>query len=132
MRSRSSPSGGGELTGVWCERFHAYQVEQGKRAARDARYAWFNRVAPRLGAKTMAEVTRADIDDIRDDLDLMIDAWKREGRGHGKISGKTAMNAWSALTSAFKAAIGSKRRELRVLDGKPNPCTGVEPPGDRG
>lgn len=41
------------------------------------------------------------------------------------------MNVWSALTSAFKAATSSKRRELRVLDGKVNPCVGVEPPGDK-
>ena len=41
------------------------------------------------------------------------------------------MNIWSALTSSFKAMTSSKRRDLRVLDGKPNPCHGVEPPGDR-
>ena len=58
-------------------------------------------------------------------------AWTTQGKGGDRISGKTAMNVWSALTSAFKAAASSKSRELRVLDGKPNPCTGVEPPGDR-
>ena len=47
------------------------------------------------------------------------------------LSGKTAMNVWSCLTSSFKAATSSKRRDLRVLDGKPNTCVGVEPPGDR-
>ena len=35
----------------------------------------------------------------------------------------------SCLTSAFKAATSSKRRDLRILAA--NPCLGVTPPGDR-
>ena len=75
------------------------------------------------------------MEDIRDKLDAAIESWKKAGaiasRAGEAISGKTPMNIWSALTSTMKAATSSKRRDLRVLDGKPNPCTGVEPPGDR-
>ena len=95
---------------------------------------WKKWISPVIGPKPIASVTRADAEDVRDKLDRAIDAW-RKGEKASKIgeavSGKTGMNVWSALTSTMKAATSSKRRELRVLDGQPNPCLGVEPPGDR-
>lgn len=121
----------GETCDAWYERFHAHKVELGRSAARDGRYAWKAWVSPRIGTKPMLLVTRSDVEDIRDALDVSVTAWKTHGRGPARISGKRAMNVWSALTGAFRAATGSKRRDLRILDGKPNPCLGVEPPGDR-
>lgn len=41
------------------------------------------------------------------------------------------MNVWSALTSAFKAATSSKRRDLRVSTVGQTFASGVEPPGDK-
>lgn len=71
-----APAGsGGELSGAWYERFHAYHVEQGKTSARDARYAWLTWIAPKLATKAMGDVTRADVEDVRDELDRAIDAW---------------------------------------------------------
>lgn len=88
-----------------------------------------------LGPKPIASVTTEGVEDVRDKLDRAIEEWKRdEDKTASKIgtaiSGKTAMNAWSALTSTFKAATTGKRRDLRVLARKPNPCAGVLPPGD--
>lgn len=78
-------------------------------------------------------MTRADIEDARDALDAAILAWApgKAAKNGTCLSGKTAMNVWTALTSTFKAATSSKRRDLRVLDGKASPCHGVLPPGDR-
>jgi integrase len=106
------------------------QTDTGVKATR-----WNKWISPTVGNKALADVTRDDVEDVRDKLDAAIEAWKKAGaiasRAGEAISGKTAMNIWSALTSTMKAATSSKRRDLRVLDGKPNPCTGVEPPGDR-
>jgi integrase len=110
-------------------------VELGQTDASKKRDRWRKWIAPVIGPKPIALVTRDDIEDVRDALDAAIEAWKKLGKSAGKkgraISGKTAMNVWSCVTSSFKAATSSKRRELRVLHGKPNPCVGVEPPGDR-
>lgn len=126
----------GETCDAWYARYHAYQRDLGQTDADTKRTRWNKWIAPTIGPKAMALVTRSDVEDIRDALDVAIDAWKTSGgKSRGKkgraVSGKAAMNVWSALTSSFKAATSSKRRDLRTLDGKPNPCHGVEPPGDR-
>lgn len=120
----------GESCDAWYERHYADKVERGLTSARDGRYVWKSWVSPRIGGKPIRLVTRHDIEDIRDALDAAVNAWKAHGRGPARISGKSAMNTWSAITSAFKEAVGSKRRELRVLEDRPNPCVGVQPPGD--
>ena len=120
-------SGEGETCDDWYRRFQKSRKELGK---------WTKWISPHIGVKPIVSVTRNDIEDIRDALDVAIVAWtKAGGKNNGKkgcaISGKSAMNNWSCLTSAFKAATSGKLRDLRVLDGKPNPCVGVQPPGDR-
>lgn len=125
----------GETCDAWFARYHAYAKELGQTDAVKKRDRWNKWIAPVIGPKPIALVTRSDVEDIRDKLDAAVEAWKRQGRSGGtlgaEIAGKTAMNIWSCLTSSFRAATSSKRRDLRVLDGKPNPCVGVEPPGDR-
>ncbi len=120
----------------WFDEYHAYQRESGHTDVRKKKLRWSKWISPVIGHRPMASITRHDVEDIRDDLDRAIAAWKKLGRSTGtqgrEISGKTAMNIWSALTSSFKAATSSKRRDLRVLEGRPNPCVGVEPPGDKG
>jgi integrase len=125
----------GETCDQFFKRYHAYAIELGQTNAKKKRTCWTKWIAPLIGPKPMVLVTKNDIEDIRDALDVAIAAWtKNGGKSSGKkgreISGKTATNVWTALTSSFKAATSSKRRDLRVLDGKPNPCLGVEPPGD--
>lgn len=85
------------------------------------RRGWLKWIAPKIGHKPMHRITRDDAEDVRDALDVAIEAWKRSaGKNAGKkgeaISGKTAMNVWTALTSSFKAATMGKRRDLRVLE----------------
>ncbi len=126
----------GETCDEWYSRYHAYAKEIGQTDADKKRSRWGKWIRPRIGHKRPEDVTRDDVEDIRDALDRAIHAWTQSGgRNNGQegdaSSGKTAMNAWSCLTSAFKAMASSKRRDLRVLDGKSNPCTGVEPPGDK-
>ncbi|MCW5831346.1 MAG: tyrosine-type recombinase/integrase [Labilithrix sp.] len=119
-----------ETCDEWFDRYDAYQRKCGQTDP-TKRTRWNKWISPRIGKKTPDAVTRADVEDTRDALDAAVVAWKLEGASDGRIAGKTAMNVWSALTSSFKAMVSSKRRDLRVLNGKPNPCAGVEPPGDR-
>ncbi len=120
-----------ETCNEWFERYHAYQVELGQTDAVKKRHRWLKWIAPKIGTKAMALVTRDDIEDIRDALDAAIAEWEPGKAGHKGtcLTGKTAMNVWSCLTSSFKAATASKRRDLRVRN--ENPCLGVLPPGDR-
>lgn len=120
-----------ETSDEWYDRYHAYQVELGRSAARDARICWHAWVSPRFGPRPIAKITREEIESLRDDLDAAIALRKSKGSAMRReaISGKRAMNVWSALTAAFKAAVSSKRRDLRMRTD--NPCEGIEPPGDR-
>jgi integrase len=120
-----------ETCDEWYGRYHEYQRELGHTDIETKRSRWNKWISPRIGPRPITKVTRDDVEDIRDALDAAVRAWSKEGRGEDRISGKTAMNVWSCLTSAFKAATSSKRRDLRALIGHPNPCIGVEPPGDR-
>lgn len=123
-------SAAGETCDAWFERYVAYQRECGVTDPTKAT-RWNKWISPRIGSKPIALITRGDIEDIRDVLDGAVRGWIDDGKGKERISGKSAMNVWSCLTSSFKAATSSKRRDLRVLEGKPNPCVGVEPPGDK-
>lgn len=115
------------------ERYIAYSKECGSTDADKKATRWNKWIAPKIGDKRPEDVTRSDVEDIRDALDAAILAWEpgKAAKNGTCLSGKTAMNVWTALTSTFKEATASKRRDLRVLDGKPNPCVGVKPPGDR-
>ena len=122
-----------ETCDEWYERYHAYQLELGHTGSTRKRMLWVKWIAPYIGKKRPDAVTRDDIENIRDALDKAIQDWSpgKSARKSTCLSGKTAMNAWSCLTSSFKAATASKRRDLRVLDGKQNPCVGVLAPGDK-
>ena len=119
----------GETADAWFARYVRHAKEAGQTDTVTKRSRWDRWVSPRLGPKPMAAVTRDDVEDVRDALDVAILAWTKHGRAKDRVSGKTSMNVWSCLTSSFKAATNSKRRDLRVL--ATNPCVGVEPPGDR-
>ncbi len=121
----------GETCDTWFERYHAYQKELGHTDVATKRSRWFKWMSPRIGSRPIRSITRSDVEDIRDALDASILAWQTDGKGGDRVGGKTAMNVWSCLTSAFRAATSSKRRDLRVLEALPNPCVGVEPPGDK-
>lgn len=115
-----------ETADAWHERFVQSRdsKEQQKNGGK-----WKKWVSPVLGSTPMVEVTREQIEEVRDRLDAAQRAFHEHGRGEGRIMPKTALNLWSVVTSAFKHSCSSKDRSLRVRED--NPCTGVLPP-DKG
>ena len=116
----------GETCDVWHERYLAFCTEQGLTTVQNKRYRWSKWISPTIGHKAMVAVTRDDIEDVRDRLDDVVRAYQRDGAGKGRLSPKTAQNAWSELTVAFGEASSSKRRDLRIVSA--DPTTGVQPP----
>jgi integrase len=115
-----------ETSNAWHIRYLAHCRERGLSTVGDKGDRWRKWIAPHIGVKAMASVTREDIEDVRDALDAVILDYDRKGPGRGRISAKTAQNVWGELTVAFSEAANSKRRELRVLTS--NPALGVRPP----
>jgi integrase len=115
----------------WFAKYHAYALTLGQTDVETKRTRWNKWISPRIGTKAVTSLSRADIEDIRDALDAAIAKWApgKANKMGTCISGKTAMNVWTALTSSCKAATSSKCRDLRVLS--INPCVGVEPPGTK-
>jgi integrase len=116
----------GETCTRYFGRFLRHREEIGKvRRGRDLQSCWDVWIAPRIGSKPIAEVTRDDVEDVRDALDRAVAQRKKEGALVG-LSGARARNVWSVLTSMMKEACTSKRRDLRVR--ADNPCSTVQPP----
>ena len=115
-----------ETANAWHVRYLAHCKERGLSTVGDKADRWRKWIAPGIGEKAMASVTRAEIEDVRDALDAVILEYERKGPGRGRISPKTAQNVWGELTVAFSEAANSKRRDLRVLTS--NPALGIRPP----
>jgi integrase len=96
---------GCETADQWFERYLPSK-ECGANHRRIAALSWGKWVSPTLGSKAMAELTRDDVEDVRDRLDRAIDS--------KALAAGTARNIWSHLTSALKAAHASRDRSLRV------------------
>lgn len=117
-----------ECVDAWHRRWRAYRRELGYTAWDRAWGAWVSR---RIGHLSWRQVTSDHIELIRDDLDAAILKWKEFGPARGHLLPRSALDVWHALTSAVTAARTSKRRDLRALEGRPNPCADVAPPGER-
>jgi integrase len=116
----------GETCARYFGRFLEHREATGKvRRARDLESSWNVWIAPKIGGKPIAGITRDDVEDVRDALDSAVAERKKEG-GRAGLSGARARNVWSVLTSMMKEACTSKRRELRVR--ADNPCATVQPP----
>jgi len=116
----------GETCEQFFKRFLENRSSTGKvRRARDLRGSWDTWISPRLGTKTIAGITRDDVEDVRDALDEQVSKRKMAGGIEG-LSGARARNVWSVLASMMKEACTSKLRTLRVRDD--NPCSTVQPP----
>ena len=115
-----------ETSNAWHVRYLAHCRERGLSTVGDKGDRWRKWIAPHIGEKPMASVTREDIEDVRDALDALILDYDRKGPARGRISAKTAQNVWGELTVAFSEAANSKRRDLRLLTS--NPALGVRPP----
>ncbi len=112
----------------WFDRFHEYRLGLGYQASR---YAWDAWISPFIGSKRWDEVTTADAERIRDHLDRAMIERRTRGCGVRRLLGRSALDIWRWLHTCVRAAKRAKRRDLRVLAGRPNPLDDVEAPGDR-
>jgi hypothetical protein len=115
----------GETCTKYFERLNLHRKELGRRGWNDDAGTWRVWLEERLGSLLVTEVTRDDIEAVRDALDEAIALHKRT-EGKEGIGAKRASNVWTVLTTTFKASCMAKRRDLRVREN--NPCTGVLPP----
>ena len=116
----------GETCTRYFGRFLEHRQAIGKvRRGRDLESAWDVWIAPEIGSKPIAGITRDNVEDVRDALDNAVAERKKEG-GRAGLSGARARNVWSVLTSMMKEASTSKCRDLRVR--ADNPCSTVQPP----
>jgi integrase len=113
----------GETATDWHARF---LLSRGAPKLSNDRYRWGKWIHPVIGDTAMASVTRDEIEAVRDKLDDAVASYVQHGRGPGRINGKTALNIWAVLTTAFAHACQSKQRDLRVRTD--NPCTDILPP----
>lgn len=130
----------GETCDAWYERFKAHRKDKVSTCAHDAWIwsKWISKTRVRGGATTfgelpIADVNADDIEDVKDVLTAAVLAYEVAGNvsGDGRLAPKTAQNAWTALTTPMKFASTRKGpRELRVREGKGNPCDGIPPPRD--
>lgn len=95
---------GGETVDTWFAR-HLAAKECGTGYRDTSRCRWRKHVSPLIGNLPIASLTRDQIEGVRDYLDTAID---------GGMSGASARNTWSLVTSAMKAACAAKDRTLRV------------------
>jgi integrase len=115
--AKAAPSVG-ETCDKWHEHYLRHCKDRGLSTTGDKGYRWGKYISPRIGGKAPRDVTRDDVEDVRDKLD---DAIREE-----RLSWKTAQNAWGELTVSFGEMVSSKNRELRVID--IDPSNGVQPP----
>ncbi|MDE2104563.1 MAG: tyrosine-type recombinase/integrase [Patescibacteria group bacterium] len=125
-KAAPATKGAGETCDPWHERYVKFCIEQGQTSVRNKSERWGKWISPKIGTKTMRQVTRDDVEDIRDALDDAIRAYQKTGPGDGRLAPKTAQNVWSELTVSFGEACSSKRRDLRVIES--DPTNGVQPP----
>lgn len=116
-----------ETVDAWFARYCAYSRSLGRHTRE---YDWNAWISPVIGAKRWSDVTVADVENVRDRLDQAIADRREFGPGKKRLLGRTAVGIWHTLTGCARVARRSKRRDLRALDGLPNPCADVEPPGE--
>lgn len=117
----------GESCDEYFARLSEVRESEGIVSVRKERYDWGKWVSPRIGTRPVAEVTRDEIEDVRNALDVQVKARLSDGLEAG-ISGSTAMNIWSTLRTTFKEAVSARDRALRVRTD--DPASGHKPPLD--
>lgn len=106
---------------AWTSRWLAHRKARGIVSTRNDESRLRTHVLPLLGARPVAAVTRREVEHLVASLDATVQS--------GRLSWKTAWNAWSLVTKAFREACSSKDLDLRVRED--NPTRDVEGP-DRG
>jgi integrase len=94
-----------ETCDAWFDRYLPTK-ECGENHRRITGISWAKWISPVIGPKPIADLTRDDVEDVRDKLDRALDA--------KQIRHSTARNVWGTLTGALKAAYAAKDRSLRV------------------
>jgi integrase len=120
------PEEASETVSEWFERWTDVRRAKGLRTVRNDVGRFGKWVAPIIGHKPMARVTRRDLEEVVQALDRAIRA--------EALRWKTAKNVWGVCTKMFADACRSKVLTLRVRDDNPardveGPDTGVERSG---
>ncbi len=116
-RKRADP-GGSETSDGWHARYLVYCKGRGVTTIGDKGYRWGKWISPVIGSRPIAEVTRDEVEAVRNVLDgVILD---------GRLAWKTAANVWAELTATFAESCSSKLRSLQVRND--NPASGVQPP----
>ncbi len=105
--ARRGSAEGGETADAWFERYLPTK-DCGESHRRISALSWAKWVSPVIGHKVMRTLTRNDVEDVRDKLDV--------ARDTGVLRHATARNVWSTVTGALKAAANARDRSLRVHD----------------
>jgi integrase len=118
--------GAGKTCDDWHDDYLKFCTEQGLGTVETKRGRWRKWISPHIGTRAITSITRDDIENLRDALDEIVRAHKRDGTTKDTCSGKTVQNIWGEVTVSFGEAFNSKRRDLRVLQS--DPTASVQPP----
>jgi integrase len=110
-----------ETVNEWFKAWTKAREAKGLVTVRNDRGRYGKWVSPVIGTKPMAHITRRDVEEVVQALDLAVRA--------GSVSWKTATNVWGVVTKMFSDACRSKVLSLRCRED--NPARDVEGP-DRG
>ncbi len=124
-QASAAASGNAETCDKYFERLSAARKAEGIKGVRKERYDWAKWISPRIGRRPIAEVTRDEIEDVRNVLDTEVKKRLADGLEAG-ISGHTAANVWTVLRTTFKEAVSARNRELQVR--ADDPSAGHKPP----
>jgi integrase len=113
--------GTGDTTSEWFGRWLAARKAKGLARVRDDAGRYHKWIEPIIGMKPIASLTRRDMEEIVQALDLAVRS--------NKVRWKTAINVWGVVTKMMADASRSKVLSLRVRED--NPARDVEGP-DRG
>ena len=118
------PSIGGPTLEAWTTAWCVDRERRGLSSVDDDRgrlRKWIlPRLTPTLGSRLIAEIGKADLEALVEDLDARVRA--------GELSWKTAKNVWGLVTKLFKDAVKSKTAALRARSD--NPATDVAGPDE--
>ena len=123
QRSGMVPEESEETVNEWSERWIASRRDRGLATVAHDNGRLKHHVLPTIGTLPMSHVTRDDIERVVVDLDRKIDLSPTH---EDHLSWKTASNVYTLVTSMFRDAVSSKRRDLRCR--ADNPTTDVRGP----
>jgi len=112
-RAKSNDPRHGETCEKYFWRLTKVRESEGVRDVRKERTIWGKWLSPRIGKRPIADVTRDEIEAIRDVLDDAVRLRIKDGLRAG-TSGATAQNVWSVLRTMFKESVSARDRTRRV------------------